>query len=237
MPEKLKWLNSEQEYEFASHYIHKHADSDAYKIAGTAAGALPAEASTRRKVEAAITALLVEGYSDFVTHLKNSLRQYRLRKTRPGWKQRTFTLPDTANNALAKLARDYNKPQTSIIAELVTDTSNLMQLQEAKYKAENAKKNLTQQNMIQGHEKRNRVLIAQIEKLEEYLLEQVRAVTLWQLSVGSDTPPFDGDLNQACLEAETKYKEIRSKIQRHAQIHQLLPSPVKTSQASGIEDL
>lgn len=219
MPDNLKWLNSEQECEFAYRYIKKRADVDAYAVVENAARALPAEASTRGKVEAAIAALLTEGRSDFVTRLKNSLRQHRLRKTRPGWKQRTFTLPDSVNRALAKLARDHNKPQTTIIAELVTETSKLMQEQEAKHKANNANENVRQQKQIQDHEKRNRILTAQVEQLEEHLLRQLKAVTLWQLSMGASKAPFDGDPDQALQIAKTQYEEIRSQILGYANLH------------------
>lgn len=231
MPNKLNWLNSEQDYEYAYRYIYERADSEAYAIAKAAGSHLSKDASKKEEVEAAITALLDSGYSNLVRRLNNGLRQYRLRKTRSGWKQRTFTLPDSVNNSLAKLARDYMKPQASIIAELVNETNNLLQLQEAKYEARTAKKNLIQATLIESHEKRNRVLQVKVEQLEEQLLKHVQALTMWELSMGADTPPFDGDLDQARLKALATHKKIVSKIQSHANVYKLLPSETKTPAA------
>lgn len=156
---------------------------------------------------------------EFVTRLKNALRQHRHRSLNACKKRKpySFTLPTDTKKALSAHAKKLEMTETALVADLLDGAGKLLeehregeqQLRDAlDYECKRVKQ-LDARWKIQHRE-----AMRQIERLATLL-------SMWELTFGEANPGFEGD--EATLQSVTKKKtrEIEKAIGDALKMHTL----------------
>lgn len=227
MAEPYKWIRNQQEFEFAREYICRHVTDEAWEDIAYATKNIRRE-DTLNWVLAALETL-DKRHQKLFTRLSNSVRQFRLRHTAPGRKQRSFTLPDATCKVLAELARKHEIRPAEIITELVTESSKVLKELEQKHRIELKAVKAKLEHERLRYKQRAAIQEEQIDELKRTLLMQVRQLVMWEQSMSEAKPPYDGDtqlieaLSQERVEALIKESDHRAEI---GALVLLRPSPV-----------
>lgn len=222
MKDRYTWVRAPSEWEWARNYIEQKADTQSRIHMTYPLRALPDHADDETWVRTVVDTLQENGRDLLVRRLKNSLRQHRLRNTNPDRKQRSFTLPDDASNALTKLAKKYGKSQVRIIIELITESSNTLDGIEQKHKEEleAIRAKLTHERL--QHKQKAAIQDEQINELKKTLLIQVRLLEMWEQSMGDSRPPYDGDAQHIEAESKKRFEALIKESDRHAKVSALV---------------
>ncbi|MDI3667739.1 hypothetical protein ACM7LY_23085 [Pseudomonas aeruginosa] len=157
---------------------------------------------------------------EFVTRLRNALRQRRYRSESADKKRKpyTFTLPIDTKKTLSIHAERLKTTEKALLADLLNGSEKLLK--------EHREREQILQDALK-HERKHRIqlderwkvkhgeAIRQIERLSTLL-------TMWELTLGQADPGFDGD--EATLQSESKKKigGIKKAINDAIKMHELL---------------
>lgn len=157
---------------------------------------------------------------EFVTRLRNALRQHRHRSGNAENKRKpySFTLPIETKKAISAQAKKLKMSGEELVADILSGAGKSLE--------EHRKREQTLQDALANERKRRTQLdehwkvkhdeaIRQIERLATLL-------TMWELTLGRADPGFDGD--EATLQSVTKKKVsgIKKAITDALKMHELL---------------
>ena len=157
---------------------------------------------------------------EFVTRLRNALRQHRHRSLNAGKKRKpySFTLPTDTKKALSIRAKKLEMTETALVADLLNGAGKLLE--------EHHKREQLLRDALDFERKRvkqlddrwkaqHREAVRQIERLATIL-------SMWELTMDQADPGFEGD--QATLQsaAKKKTREIEKAISDALKMHTLI---------------
>lgn len=157
---------------------------------------------------------------EFVTRLRNALRQHRHRSVNAG-KQRkpySFTLPTDTKKALSISAKKLKMTETALVADLLNGAGKLL--------AEHHKRELLLRDALAFERKRVKQLDDRWKVQHRETMRQIERLTtllsMWELTLEQTDPGFEGD--QATLQSETtkKTREIEKAISDALKMHTLI---------------
>lgn len=157
---------------------------------------------------------------EFVTRLKNALRQHRHRSLNADKRRKpySFTLPIETKKALSFSAKKLKITETALINDLLNGTKALLEEHDKREQKLRDALNIERKLIKQVDDRwkaQHREAMKQIERLATLL-------SMWELSLGQTNPDFDGD--QATLQSETakKTREVEKAISTVRKRHMLI---------------
>ncbi|WP_144080574.1 hypothetical protein [Pseudomonas simiae] len=157
---------------------------------------------------------------EFVTRLRNALRQHRHRSLNAGKKRKpyAFTLPTDTKKALSISAKKLKMTETALVADLLNGTGKLLEEHHEREQLLRDALDFERKRVKQLDDRwkaQHREAVRQIERLATLL-------SMWELTLELADPGFKGD--QATLESEAKKKtrEIEKAISDALKMHTLI---------------
>lgn len=157
---------------------------------------------------------------EFVTRLRNALRQRRHRSANAGKKRKpySFTLPIDTKKALSVRAEKLEMTEKALVTDLLNGAGKLL---EEHHEREQILRDALDferkrvQEIADRFKAQHREAMRQVERLATLL-------SMWELSLGGQDPGFDGD--EATLQSETKKKtrEVEKAISHALKMHALI---------------
>ncbi|MCO7036125.1 hypothetical protein NAG83_06375 [Pseudomonas carnis] len=202
---ELKWLRrSGDEWRWVQQYISTHADA---RMRGNT------ERFARRMVEGYDQVVVdiadfeqtTEGLK-FVTRLKNALRQHRYRSASNGKKPCTFSLQNSTRSGLSHLASNNQMTETEAITKLIDDAEWAAK----KHKEQERKLRIALDLKRKSAELNINSLIAQLEEVMKHLEHSTELLVMWEQSMESEQPPFNGDKETLKCEVEKRMKNVKT---------------------------
>ena len=200
----LKWLHRD-EWAWAERYLQERANS-----LGSSAAFIP----RRRNPDYSGTVELIRFFEQhaaglkLVERMKNALRQRRYRSPSNGKQACTFSLPNSTVKKLRRLAAAPGQTETSIVTELIDDLYSFTQEQQRKAKQ---LKGATQSEQ-KAAKQTNAMLKRQLDEAMKHLERHVELLVMWESSMETNHPPFNGDEADARREVEKRMKGIKRSL-------------------------
>ena len=157
---------------------------------------------------------------EFVTCLRNALRQHRHRSLNAGKKRKpySFTLPTDTKKALSISAKKLKMTETALVADLLNGAGKLLK--------EHLEREQLLRDALDFERKRvkqlddrwkaqHREAVRQIERLATIL-------SMWELTLEQADPGFEGDPATLQSEAKKKTSEIEKAISDALKMHTLI---------------
>ena len=214
-----RWLRKEAgEWEWAYRYMQQASDEGvqtSFKYAtrgkepsyGMVADAIAYLQGTRDGLE-------------FVTRLRNALRQHRRRSLNAGKKRKpySFTLPTDTKKALSISAKKLKMTETALVADLLNGAGKLLEEHHEQEQLLRDALDFERKRVKQLDDRwktQHREAMRQIER-------QATLLSMWELTLEQADPGFEGD--QATLQSEVKKKtrEIEKAISDALKMHTLI---------------
>lgn len=144
---------------------------------------------------------------EFVTRLRNTLRQHRHRSLNAGKKRKpySFTLPTDTKKALSINAKKLKMTETALVADLLNGAGKLLEEHHEREQLLRDALDFERKRLKQLDDRwkaQHREAMKQIERLATLL-------SMWELTLEQAEPGFEGD--QATLQSETKKKLEKSR--------------------------
>ena len=139
---------------------------------------------------------------EFVTRLRNALRQHRHRSLNAGKKKKpySFTLPTDTKNALSIRAKKLEMTETALVADLLNGAGKVLE--------EHHKREQLLRDALDFERKRLKQLDGRWKVKHNEAIKQIERLatllSMWELVFGEQDPGFSGD--QVELQSETKKK-------------------------------
>ena len=157
---------------------------------------------------------------EFVTRLRNALRQHRHRSLNAGKKRKpySFTLPTDTKKALSIRAKKLEMTETALVADLLNGAGKLLE--------EHHKREQLLRDALDFERKRVKQLDDRWKTQHREAMRQIERqailLSMWELTLGQADPGFEGD--QATLQSDTKKKtrEIEIAISNALKKHTLI---------------
>lgn len=156
---------------------------------------------------------------EFVTRLRNALRQHRHRSLHAEKKRKpyTFTLPIETKKALSIRAKKLKMTETALVTDLLNGAGKLIE--------EHLKREQMLRDALDFERKRLKQLDDRWKVKHDEAMRQIERLatllTMWELTSEKVDPGFDGD--EAILQSEVKIKtsEIEKTIRKELTKHTL----------------
>lgn len=216
---RLRWLRKAGgEWEWAYRYMQQTPDEG---IQTSLRYAIRGKEPSYGMVADAIAYL--QGTRDgleFVTRLRNALRQHRHRSLNAGKKRKpySFTLPTDTKKALSISAKKLKMTETALVADLLNGAGTLHE--------EHRKREQLLRDALDFERKRVKQLDERWEVKHDEAMRQIERlatlISMWELSLGEQDPSFSGDQAELQSEVKKKTKEIEKAIASTLSKHQLL---------------
>ncbi len=156
---------------------------------------------------------------EFVTRLRNALRQHRHRSVNAGKKRKpySFTLPIDTKKALSIHAEKLKMTETALVTDLLNGAEKLLREHDEREQLLRDALDFERRRVKQLDDRwkaQHREAMRQIERLATLL-------SMWELTLQQSEPGFKGD--QATLQFETKKKtrEIEKALSDALRMHAL----------------
>jgi hypothetical protein len=157
---------------------------------------------------------------EFVTRLRNALRQHRHRSLNADKKRKpySFTLPTETKRALSLSAKKLKKTETALLNDLLNGAKTFLEEHEKREQLLRDELNLQRKRTKQVDDRWK----AQHSEAMRQVKRLATRLSMWELSLGQTDPSFDGD--QATLQSETekKTREVEKAISTVRKMHMLI---------------
>lgn len=157
---------------------------------------------------------------EFVTRLRNALRQHRHRSLNAGKKRKpySFTLPTDTKKALSISAKKLKMTETALVNDLLNGAEKLLEEHNERERLLRDALDFERKRVKQLDDRwkaQHREAMRQIERLATLL-------SMWELTLEQADPGFEGD--QSTLQSETKKKTrvVEKAISDALKLHTLI---------------
>ncbi len=208
-----KWLHQD-EWQWVERYLQQRAPQTIREVAFKKFRA-PGYAGTQQIIKD------LEQTPDglkLIERLKNALRQRRYRSPGNGRQACTFSLPDSTIKRLRRLAKAPGQSKTSIVTELIDGLHNLTQEQQRKAKLLKE----AVQSELKAAKQTNAMLKRQLEVAMKHLERHMELLVMWETTMETSQPPFDGDEADARREVDKRMKGVKRSLNLIALEHDVV---------------
>ncbi len=220
MTDEIKWLRNEDECEYAIEYLKQRANAQQHECITEADMKLARRSPARTQAEALARALLQENHRDILRDLQNNLRQRRSRRAN---KERRFNLTNEACEALDQLTKEFGKSPSETVSTLLINSPETLKAARENWMAEHKKQieQWTYEHLSLKHQLKRKG--REINELHKHLRSHIRALEMWKTSMGSDTPPFDGKLEQLDEQVNERHRIIQRDVKAQVKVLSSIP--------------